>query len=144
MIDEIDDPSIFYGMAMRHPYSSYIHPESNSYHFKGIVAAYMIEFILARDLAKKTIKKSSKSNQHFNHAYVEWYYLKGGSNLVVRNANNQALTCSDIKALKQIYSEWWELNKDKTIVQLREAQLDDSILKDTQFISHNSLRLIIC
>ncbi len=131
LIEEMDNPEIFLGISLLHPYKSTITASSNSYHFKGLLAAYLIEFILQRDNSGKPTPSGAN---HIGMKRIDWYYLKMSSNLILKKEKEEALSYSDIGRLKQIYIDWWELNKTKSIEELRKQNAKQSIFNNTPFV----------
>lgn len=84
--------------------------------YSGIEAAYFIERIISLDKTKSdnsdSVNKEIYSFQIFNYGVI----VKRGN---VPNKNYPPLSLSDMKIIKKIYQKWWELNKDKSIEQLR-------------------------
>jgi len=108
-------------------------PSSSSFYefsqnnYKGIKAAYLIEYLLAIDSIE-----SGKIDKQINTFNIYGY------GVIVRQNNGDAikkpLTYDDIKKVKQIYEDWWSRNKNKTLHQLRdEWQQKGSVLTGSNY-----------
>ena len=76
----------------------------------GISAAYLIELILSKDSL-------------LNTAMIDGVRIYQIGVIVKIKKNNpvlEKLNYNDMLVIKKIYTKWWELNKRKTIVQLRD------------------------
>ncbi len=112
LIDAIDDDSMTF-ICLNNPHSSTISQGSLS-NYSGIMAAYMIELILARDKLK--LGGSGDSVWVFGGDPQNYIYNNG---FIVRNDGND-LMHRDVKDISEIYRTWWEQNKSRSIEGLRD------------------------
>ncbi len=112
LIDAINDDSMTF-ICLNNPISSTISQGSLS-NYSGILAAYMIELILARD--KLHLGGSGNSVWVFGSDPQNYIYDNG---FIARNDGGD-LMHRDIKDISEIYRTWWEQNKSRSIEGLRD------------------------
>ncbi len=117
-------------VGFHNPYSSTI-DELLYKNYKGIDAAYLIEFLLAKDtIENKEIKYEGTQQINPFNIYGYGVIVKQNKSELIK----KPLTYNDMKEIKQIYKSWWGNNEKKSISQLREEwQQNKSILKDSNF-----------
>lgn len=97
--------------------------------FKGIMAAYAIELILAKDkLEYPVVFKYEFPSQ--KHPYNIYNYG------VIFNKQREfkPLSYDETKEIKNIYNNWWDKNKSKSLNQLRlDWKQKGNILKDSPY-----------
>jgi hypothetical protein len=80
----------------------------------GVINAYLIELILARE---EIIQKNFfESPFILGHDQQNYLYLKG----FITNRRGKLINKHDMTRIKMILKRWWEKNKDKAIEQLRD------------------------
>jgi hypothetical protein len=121
LISEIDDDrKIFLGL--NNPLSSTFTIES-IVNYTGILAAYTIELILAREMLYKddSIKPERILGRKAN--CIKNYIYDSG---VITRTDHNDLNFEDMQKIRSLYERWWEENKSKTIETLRREYLDGS------------------
>ncbi|MDJ1498672.1 hypothetical protein QNI19_37415 [Cytophagaceae bacterium DM2B3-1] len=96
--------------------------------YSGINAAYLIEFILAKDKIEKIQGDSWEQKVKPYKLYTYGVIINDESN------RPSALSLKEMKAIKSIYLEWWKLNKNKPIELLRKEWKEGKhILDNSKF-----------
>ena len=87
----------------------------------GVNYAYMIELIMAKDTIVDNIHYADGNNVWYEK--MKLYRLYGQcviiSKLDLNNPKDKKINFDDMKAIKAIYNDWWESNKDKNLDALR-------------------------
>jgi len=97
--------------------------------YEGIIAAYAIELILAKDSLsgnKITYEGTTQINPFKIYSYCVIARVENGVE------TQKELTLDDMKIIKNTYRTWWNKNKDKSIEELRNEW------KQGKFILSNS------
>jgi hypothetical protein len=124
LIDLIDkDNKSFVGCL--NPLSSYIPPFIIN-NYIGINAAYLIELILSSNslLGDSSTDWRDATNSFKIYHYCVIVKIKGNKPVL------EPLHYHDMKAIKGIYLDWWEANKDKPIQELRKMRTDNNHILD--------------
>ena len=100
----------------------------------GIRYAYLIEFFLAKDSIETNDKKSNDEPVLWKDV-IKPYQIYNYGVIVKKGFDNEPvlkpLLYEDMIKIKKMYSDWWNLNKGKSIKSLRkEYRTNKSILKD--------------
>jgi len=110
-------------VGFQDPKSSTIYPFTFNNQI-GIKAAYLIEFILSKDSieAIKGVEWEQKIKPYRIYQY----------GVIVKKENNtpvlEPLNYDDMKELKEIYSKWWQLNKEKPLELLRKEWKGNNLI----------------
>jgi hypothetical protein len=112
LVDAIHDDSITF-LCLHNPISSRITKGSLN-NFAGILAAYMIELILAKD--KLQLGGYGDSLWVFGDDPQNYIYDNG---VIARNDGGD-LTHVNIKKVMEIYKTWWQQNEARSIEGLRD------------------------
>ncbi len=135
LIEKIDDHGTFAGLSMTCPWSSYRPEVARKSHYIGIINVYLIRFILRRDvLNKPTFKESNIDAENTHHKY-QWYYLNSYySNLLANKHSKSVLTYKEVKKLKEFMQDWWDVNKHKSLKELKRDYSGKPLLEGSEFI----------
>lgn len=108
------------------PSSSFFYEFSQN-NYKGIKAAYLIEYLLAIDsLGSGDIDKQINTSKIYGYGVI---VRKNDSDPI-----KKPLTYYDMKEIKKIYEDWWSRNKNNTLQQLRDVwKQKGSILTDSNY-----------
>lgn len=112
LIDEIADNNMTF-ICLHNPISSMISKGSLE-NYAGILAAYTIELILARE--KLQIGGSGDSVWVFGSDPHNYIYSNG---VIQRNDGNN-LSPNDMKIIMNIYKTWWQQSQSRSIEGLRD------------------------
>lgn len=100
-------------ILVRHTYDSFILKEAYT-NYVGVLYAYVIELILGRDRLLPTIHTPIIWILGDNmDIYIYWH------GIINYKDRRKSFDLYDMKVIKQIYQEWWDKNKDRSIEKLR-------------------------
>ncbi|TKG87728.1 hypothetical protein EYV94_28025 [Puteibacter caeruleilacunae] len=99
--------------------------------YKGIIAAYTIELILAKDtLNNIDVEYNGTTQVNPLNIYGYGVIVRSDKKDIVK----EPLTYDEIKEVKKLYFEWWKNSKAKSLLQLRdEWKQKGSVLKNSSF-----------
>lgn len=113
LLEHIDDGEIAPSttLILANPAFSYAPPGSQHDQFTGVLYAYAIELILGRNAISKDEGKRC-------------VYLLGLSDYVYGHGlifnENELIKANDLSRIKQIYSQWWDKNRNKSLAKMRQ------------------------
>jgi hypothetical protein len=96
-------------------YSSLIEEYTHN-NYKGIDAAYLIEFLLAKDVLSVSKTSISTADRSPFNIYGLGVIVKKRVGCIEK----KPLEFEDMVIIKRLYTEWWNINKGKTLEQLRD------------------------
>jgi len=110
LIERIDDRDVAPSstLMLANPILSYVPPGSQRDEFSGVIYAYVIELILARDALHDDLDCT------FLLTTGDYAYSHG---LITKDSN--VILATDLARVKQVYSRWWEGNRGKELSTLR-------------------------
>ena len=112
LLERITDSQLAKSSALllQNPLLSSVLPKSQHDEFAGVLYAYTIELILGRE-----VLSTEAGRCEFLLGQDDYLYGHG----VIRKDPNEALAPIDLSRIQQIYSAWWDANRNKTLAQLR-------------------------
>ncbi len=114
LIGHIDVPHTSYLGDFKNPISSYIEPFL--FNQSGIRYAYLVEFLLCKTQIEVSGSKEWSDS-------VQPYRLYDYGIIIKKEVGNaqlpNPLLREDMIVIRKIYSEWWDLNKDRPLDMLR-------------------------
>jgi len=93
----------------------------NIKNYIGINSAYLIELLLSRDTIISNVSNIWTNENHPYRIYKSCVIFKIENDIPMK----EPLKLDDVIAIKRKYSLWWNKNKDKTIIKLREEWKDE-------------------
>ena len=111
LIDRIGDKEIAKSstLMLANPALSYAPPGSQRDAYSGVLYAYVIELILARESLHSSSGDCMFLLDHSDYAYGHGLIMKGPN--VIRD--------SELSRVKQLYSQWWETHRNEDLITLR-------------------------
>jgi hypothetical protein len=116
LLEHIDDTEIAPSstLVFQNPVLSYVPPGSQHDQFAGMLYAYVIELILA----KNTLSQDGGKNCDFHFLLGPNDYVYGHG--LIFKGNEELIDATDLPRIKQIYLRWWDKNQDKSLAQMRQ------------------------
>jgi hypothetical protein len=110
LIDHIDDGGVAASstLMLANPLLSYVPPGSLRDEFSGVIYAYVIELILARDTLRDD-KDCTFLLNNGDYAYPHGLIMKG----------NNIISATELAQVKQAYLGWWVKNRNENLASLR-------------------------
>ena len=113
LVDRIEDSEIAYQSTnvLASPVISSAPPDSQHDQFAGVLYAYVIELILARD----NVSRDETGSCKFLLGLDDYVY---GHGLILNG--NELIKANDLSRIKQIYLRWWTGNRGKNLTEMRQ------------------------
>jgi hypothetical protein len=111
LIDHIGEVDIAESSALMlaNPLLSYAPPGSQRDEYSGVVYAYVIELILAKDALQSDSSNCDFLLDHSDYAYGHGLILKG----------KKVISATELAHVKQLYVQWWETHRNESLISLR-------------------------
>jgi len=121
LVEHISDAEIAPSTALmlHNPFMSGVFTGTPRNEFAGILNAYIVELILAKDRLSATERDPHLLLSVRDYIYGEGVMVKGGESSSTDSSSISQLDASDLPRIERIYSEWWRRNKNKPLAEMR-------------------------
>jgi hypothetical protein len=112
-------------LLFENPILNYMPPDAQHDYIAGVLYAYTVELILGKD--RLSVDQGSCD---FLLDPGDYVYHSG----LIRKQDHRLIEAIDLSRVQQIYSRWWEANRNKSLIQLRrDWKMSARPLKRSQF-----------
>ncbi len=123
LVEHISDAEIAPSstLMLHTPFISAVYTGAPRDEFAGVLNAYVVELILAKDNLATTERDPHLLLSVGDYVYGQGALVKGESSTTDMSdvSGMSQVNATDLPHIKRTYSEWWRRNKNKTLAEMR-------------------------